>query len=140
MSDASIKSLDDLQKFVDVVLSNLGHKHLLLLSGGMGAGKTEFVRAIGRTLGIDNVSSPTYAIHQRYSSRRGFVDHVDLYRLTDAQDLESSGFWDLFLADSGLIVVEWADRLDLSVWPTDWPRTSIEIKLESDGSRSITFL
>ncbi len=78
------------------------------LSGELGAGKTALVRGICEGAGVDvsEVSSPTFNIVQTYSGRV-IVNHVDLYRLTSAEDLYATGFFDL----EGVSLVEWIDRI-----------------------------
>jgi len=88
------------------------------------------------------VSSPSFAIHNQYMSEMGIVDHVDLYRLEDESDLESTGFWDLFAKEKGYIFVEWGDRLNKDLLPSHWPFCEIEISFE-DGSpdrRNLKFI
>lgn len=138
-SAVTLASLAELQSWVDRLAVKLSHKQLILISGPMGAGKTEFVRALARNLKVTGVSSPTYAIHQRYVGRNGDIDHLDLYRLEDTDDLESIGFWDLFNKERGLILVEWADRLDQDAWPKDWPTWRIDFVIDENGLRSLFF-
>ena len=112
---------------------------VVLLSGGLGAGKTQVVRWLMDALGVLGASSPTFAIHQEYMSGSGAIDHVDLYRLKSDEDLESSGFWDLFRQPSGLVIVEWADRLPENVWPVGWKRIFVTISKSGDGEeRNVT--
>lgn len=80
------------------------------LSGALGAGKTAFMRGFLRELGVtDPVTSPTYALEQRYATDRAGVIHVDLYRL-DAREAAA------LLAQSddhrGIRCVEWPERAD----------------------------
>ena len=112
------REIDSLAQLADFA-AELARRHsaepasrrAILLSGPMGAGKTTFVREFTRALGSeDEASSPTYALHHRYVTAQGPVDHFDLFRLEDAEALESAGFWDL-LADSSLALIEWPERL-----------------------------
>ena len=77
----------------------------------MGSGKTAFVRAALAQLGCLEVASPTYAIHHRYVTSAGEVDHLDLFRLGSSDELDSTGFWELFTRERGLIVIEWPECL-----------------------------
>lgn len=95
-------------------------KSLILLDGPMASGKTTFVSELVSLLGGNDVTSPTYSIHQSYTYKNGEIDHIDLYRLKSDEDLESTGFWDLFEKKKGIIIVEWASRLDGEWWPKDW--------------------
>lgn len=111
-------------------------KTLILLHGPMGAGKTEFVKNFVGAFGVTEAASPTFALHHAYRGRR-LIDHWDLYRLQDQEDLESSGFWDQFERPEFLVIVEWAERL-----PKDWiPRyiQILEIKIEvlPQGERQV---
>ena len=130
-------NLDQLNDWVKRFCSNLSNKQLVLLSGPLGAGKTELVKKILQNFGCDEVNSPTYGlIHEYAVPNRENVFHVDLYRIEDGEDLESSGFWDLFDKDQGLIFVEWADQLPESQWPLHWELVSIKIdKVEGKDTR-----
>lgn len=109
---------------------------VVLLSGDLGAGKTQFSRWIGAELGTPEVASPTFAIHHEYAAPRGSIDHVDLYRVKDDAELEGVGFWDLLANENALLLVEWADRLPADVWPSDWTRYELRLfKGEGDARR-----
>ena len=83
----------------------------IALVGELGAGKTVLVRGLAVGLGVADerlVSSPTYVLVQEYAGRVRLY-HVDLYRLTAAEDeLADLGIEEM-LAD-GVVVIEWADR------------------------------
>ncbi len=80
----------------------------LLLSGELGAGKSTFARALIRAAGHTGaVPSPTYTLVEPYSLSRGNVYHVDLYRVSDEEELRYLGWNEL---DDGCRLVEWPDR------------------------------
>lgn len=82
---------------------------LLLFTGEIGAGKTTFIQALAKNLGItEPVTSPTFVLHTLYESGRILLSHVDLYRLSLNAEVESIGFEDYL--DTAVTVVEWADR------------------------------
>ncbi|MFM2309519.1 MAG: hypothetical protein RLY87_1641 [Chloroflexota bacterium] len=84
---------------------------LILLSGGLGAGKTHLSKGIVAGLGsLDIVTSPTYVFVNEYRlPARGVVFHVDLYRAEDPQELASIGLDDA-LAGHGACLIEWPER------------------------------
>jgi tRNA threonylcarbamoyladenosine biosynthesis protein TsaE len=80
------------------------------LTGELGAGKTTLVRAICRGLGVtDDVTSPTFTLVHRYSSPRGVVYHVDLYRLRGPFELTNIA-WDEMVAEDAVTLIEWPER------------------------------
>lgn len=139
-SQRHIKAQSELKVFWQEFLPHLSDRCVLLLSGDVGAGKTTSVQAIAEILGMKDVQSPSFAIHLRYENAQGkSMDHLDLYRLDDDDDLESSGFWDLFAPKTGFVVVEWAQRLDYDYLPLNWQRVEVSItKGPSETERIIT--
>lgn len=84
---------------------------VVLLHGDLGAGKTVFVKGLAEGLGLDPdaVTSPTFTLVHDYPGGRLPLVHLDLYRI-DRIELDDVGF-DPALAESGVLVVEWAERL-----------------------------
>ena len=83
---------------------------VIALSGELGTGKTTLSQAICRGYGVrEEVTSPTYALVQQYSSPKSSVYHIDLYRLDSPQQLTNLG-WDDIIASNALVLVEWPDR------------------------------
>ena len=94
---------------------SLGHilapGDVMLLSGGVGAGKTHFARCLILSLleAPEDVPSPTYTLVQSYDTPVGEIWHADLYRLTDVGEVDELGLSQAF-ADA-ICLVEWPDRL-----------------------------
>lgn len=104
------------------------------LHGGLGAGKTALVRGIGRALGQEDVTSPTFTIVQEYDTVPRLC-HFDAYRLADEDELWAMGFED-YLTDETLIVMEWAELVEGAV-----PEERLDITIEGSGMepRKLTF-
>lgn len=86
----------------------------LLLSGGLGAGKTHLARAIIQTILEDagrneDVPSPTYTLVQTYSDGGREIWHADLYRLSEPDELIELGLDEAF--GTAICLVEWPERL-----------------------------
>jgi tRNA threonylcarbamoyladenosine biosynthesis protein TsaE len=80
----------------------------LLLSGELGAGKSTFARAFIRAAGHRGaVPSPTYTLVEPYDVPAGSIYHVDLYRVSDEEELRFLGWNEL---DDGCRLVEWPNR------------------------------
>jgi tRNA threonylcarbamoyladenosine biosynthesis protein TsaE len=79
-----------------------------LLQGELGAGKSTFARAFINAAGHrGTVPSPTYTLVEPYELASGKIYHIDLYRVSDSEELRYLG-WNEF--DDGLRLVEWPDR------------------------------
>ena len=82
----------------------------IAISGELGAGKTTLAQSICRGAGVrEFVTSPTFALVQRYDGSRFPVYHLDLYRLNSARELVNLG-WDDVLRDEALVLIEWPER------------------------------
>ncbi len=107
----TVNGLAELAGLADEVNKHLPKKSIVLLAGDLGAGKTSFVSAFCGLHNISQVSSPTYAIHNRYDSDKASVDHLDLYRLEDQDKLESAGVLDILQQEADYKFIEWPERL-----------------------------
>ncbi len=81
------------------------------MTGELGAGKTAFLQGFASALGIqESITSPTYALEQRYQTPKGELLHLDLYRLTPAQSHELLRASEDF---QGIRCIEWSERVNL---------------------------
>jgi tRNA threonylcarbamoyladenosine biosynthesis protein TsaE len=104
---------------------------LLLLEGKLGSGKTTLVQAIGQGLNIsETIDSPTFTLVNEYIGGRLPLYHMDLYRLQpDAvAQLYPERYWDGVEVESGIVAIEWAERLPYK--PSDY----LMIQLRSEDS------
>lgn len=111
---------------------NLKGKEIIALFGDLGAGKTTFVRGFARALGVTSgVHSPTFDIVNEYSGIFP-IYHFDMYRVTDEDDLYSTGFYDYL--NKGIIVIEWSENIISSI-PDDAVR--LRLSYAEDGNARI---
>lgn len=89
---------------------------VVALYGGLGMGKTAFVRGMAAGLGLSaEVSSPTFALVHEYGGDPPFV-HFDMYRVTGWDDLYTTGFFEYI--DAGCILaVEWSENIEAALPP-----------------------
>ncbi len=98
---------------------------VVVVAGGLGAGKTTFTQGLAAGLGVtDSVVSPTFTLTREYEGRLRLV-HVDLYRLDRAQEVLDLGLEDV--ADGAVLVVEWGD-----VAVGYLPPEHLEVRLAAD--------
>ena len=106
---------------------------VLALFGGLGMGKTAFVRGLAAGRGLEaEVSSPTFALVHEYGGQPPLV-HFDMYRVTGWDDLYSTGFFDYI--DAGCIrAVEWSENVEGAL-----PEEALRFRFarREDGAREI---
>lgn len=129
----------NLNDFAKRLVSAFAARQIVLLNGPLGAGKTQLVKECAQVLGAQIPESPTFSLINEYASKNGPVHHVDLYRLNSDEDIDSTGFWDLFREEKGLIFVEWAEKIPQNMWPLTWRRLNLVIEFtEKNDERKIT--
>ena len=110
---------------------------VICLDGELGVGKTLFVRAIARTLGVESdVTSPTFNLMNIYEAACPIV-HFDLYRITSEEELEDIGFYECAEATEGIVLIEWAEKFP-DAMPAD--HLSVRIEVLNDEERQFTFV
>ncbi len=108
------------------------------LIGGLGAGKTEFVRGFVAELSPETVvRSPTFSIVNTYVKGPFPVHHFDFYRLSDESDLYELGFDD-YVYGEGVCLIEWANMFADSL-PSDTKTIRFIEKRESGRLLSSDF-
>ena len=109
---------------------------VICLDGELGVGKTLFVRALSRTLGVESdVTSPTFNLMNLYEAACPIV-HFDLYRITSEEELEDIGFHEYVEATEGIVLIEWAEK-----FPEAMPADRLQVHIDAlDGEgRQFTF-
>ncbi|MBW2514038.1 MAG: tRNA (adenosine(37)-N6)-threonylcarbamoyltransferase complex ATPase subunit type 1 TsaE [Deltaproteobacteria bacterium] len=85
---------------------------IIALTGTLGSGKTVFVQGLARGLAVPEgfmITSPSYTLINEYPGRIPLF-HADLYRLSGAMDIESTGLLDTMDAH-GVVAIEWAEKI-----------------------------
>ena len=110
-----VHNLEELDKMANhFVTSYLKSNRKVFFYGGIGAGKTTFIKLICAKLGvIDFTSSPTFALVNNYEINNSnlSVNHADLYRIEDPKEIYESGLYEL-LYDSDYFFVEWPEKIE----------------------------
>jgi tRNA threonylcarbamoyladenosine biosynthesis protein TsaE len=113
---------------------------VLLLSGGLGAGKTTFAQGFGAGLGVrEAITSPTFTMVRRYPVDRRPVTafiHADVYRLDHLGEVVDLGLGEL-VGDTGVALVEWGDVAE-PVLGTGGLTVRLEPVPDHDDHRRIT--
>jgi len=106
---------------------------VIALTGGLAAGKTTFTKGIAHALGVtQTVTSPTFTIISEYEGRLPLY-HIDVYRLSGAEDFINLGADDL-LFGNGVCVIEWSERIQ-----SELPSHTIFIAIETLDSDTRRF-
>lgn len=114
-----------------------GEKPVIAFSGELGAGKTTFIQALCRQLGVEtDVNSPTFALINEYFTREGrAIFHFDLYRIEDPTELFDMGYEEYFYSGSPCFI-EWPEKANHLI-----PEEALRVKIEvlPDGTRTLLF-
>ena len=123
----------DLSEIGTIFAEHTKNGDLVLLSGKVGAGKTEFARqiikakAIKENLDIEEISSPTFSLIQTYDFKCCKISHIDLYRVNSEEELFELGIPDIF--DNQITLLEWPEILEIENFSRN---VSLEIKEVKD--------
>ena len=109
------------------------------LEGPMGAGKTQFTKGLGKTLGIkEEVVSPSYTLEEEY---KGKLVHIDAWRMNSSTELEQLDF-EIRIKEKYVIAIEWAERVINVIRKYDDEAIVVWVKIEygkRDNERVITW-
>lgn len=133
-----IESESALPRAAQEFIGCIGDNKIFAFTGSMGAGKTTFISAICKSLGVeeDDISSPTFAIVNEYrsDSTGQLIYHFDCYRIEDDEEALDMGVEDYFESGS-LCFIEWPDRIERFL-----PEDTVEVSIEEteSGARKVT--
>lgn len=109
-------SLDNIPVLAKEIAKNLKGGEVFALIGELGSGKTTFVKAIGKELGIKKtITSPTFAIINKYNfklnSEQKYLYHLDLYRTESTKEVLSLGLEEFLVNKKTVVFIEWANKI-----------------------------
>ena len=105
---------------------------IVLLSGGLGAGKTLLTKGILFALDfdVDEVTSPSFALVNLYRTERRDVYHIDFWRLDTVEDVAAAvGLNEILEDETAIVIAEWSERLK----EISFPNKIICVSIEGDG-------
>ncbi len=137
MSTISIQSLERINEAAKEFLEANENVTVIAFSGELGAGKTTFIQALCRVLGVSTeVNSPTFSLVNEYFAGDGSsIYHFDLYRIDDPSELFDIGYEEYFFSGDRCFI-EWPEKASNLI-----PENALaaEIIVATDGSRDIVF-
>lgn len=134
-----IKSLAEIDQaaheFIAYASASPLQSNIFAFYGQMGAGKTTFIKAICRALGVeDDVNSPTFTIVNEYRSGKGFpVYHFDFYRINNISEAYDIGTDEYFGGD-GICLIEWPEKIS-GILPDEYFK--VFVRADADGNRTV---
>ncbi len=110
--ELTTQSTEETKAFGQQVGQCLNPGDVILLFGGLGAGKTSFVQGLALGLDIDSnyyVNSPTFTIINQYLAKTP-IYHIDLYRIESFAEMDNLGLEEIIYGQ-GIVIIEWAEKL-----------------------------
>ena len=126
------------QQIAEQFAKTLKKGSVIAFFGGLGVGKTTFIR--GLLVGLEikcDVSSPTFALVNEYRGEKNSLFHFDMYRISSWDDLYSTGFFD-YIDENEFVAVEWSENIENAL-----PNNTIKVFIEQQdepNSRKITII
>ncbi len=128
------KNVNETENFAYELAKKITPPQVVCLIGNLGAGKTAFTRGFARYFGIEKgVASPTFTILMKYEGNCE-INHYDLYRAEDYDELCDIGFEDQI--EEGISLIEWPDKF-MEYLPEDKIVVTIEYT-QNENEREIT--
>lgn len=131
-----IHSLSELDLAAEEFLRRTKGNRLIAFYAPMGAGKTTFISALCRRLGVsaEEISSPSFSIVNEYRTSGGdTIYHFDFYRLKDEREALDIGLYE-YLDSDCMCLMEWPENIE-DLLPEE--TLKVQIKLLGDGSREL---
>ena len=138
MTEIIIKDLEHINEAAREFINKMGEGSVFAFYGGMGAGKTTFIKAVCEELGVEDVvTSPTFAIVNEYRSETSgeLIYHFDFYRIKKLEEVYDMGYEDYFYSGATCFI-EWPELVE-ELLPED--AVKIRVAEAEDGCRVINF-
>ncbi len=135
--EIKINGIEGLEEAAKAFVAAMGERSVFAFYGKMGAGKTTFIKALCKALGIEDiVNSPTFALVNEYRSDTTdeLVYHFDFYRINKIEEVYDMGYEDYFYSGA-VCLIEWPELIE-DLLPEDAVR--VDIVENADGSRTLT--
>jgi len=135
MTELISHSVEETEKIAYDLAQKAKNGDFFALFGDLGAGKTAFVRGFAEYYGESKkVKSPTYTIVNVYKTDTVTINHFDMYRITDEDDLESCGFYEYL--SHGITFCEWSENIPYAL-PKEYTKIEITRNENSSSERII---
>lgn len=130
-----IKNLDEIKDAAKQFVATIGDKKVFAFYGAMGVGKTTFIKAICKELGVkETITSPTFAIVNEYKAKNNMpIYHFDFYRINKLEEAYDFGYEDYFYSGN-ICFVEWPELIE-PILPIDV--AEVYLKEMDNGTRVI---
>ena len=134
MNKYDVSTLPQLEQVAEKLLPQLQSGDVIFLYGDLGMGKTTFTQFLLKAAQVqEHIKSPTYTLFEEYKIKQKTFIHMDLYRLSDPEELYFIGIEDIINNDN-IVLIEWPDKGNGVLPQADWKLT-----FESKGlNRTLT--
>lgn len=135
--EIKIQSLEQIHEAARQFVTVMGDNTVFAFYGKMGAGKTTFIKAVCKELGVEDViTSPTFAIVNEYRSDLAgeLIYHFDFYRIKKLEEVYDMGYEDYFYSGA-VCFIEWPELIEELL-----PGNAIKVTIEEveNGERKLT--
>lgn len=125
-----LKDISDIDTAAKIFVEKFGNKKIFAFYGEMGAGKTTFIKAVCKSMGVTGtITSPTFSLVNEYETDNGMtIYHFDFYRIENIEEVYDFGYEDYFYSDK-MCFIEWPELVE-----TLLPEDVVEVKISVDDN------
>lgn len=130
-------SKEETERLAEEIAKEVESGNVLVFYGELGSGKTTFIQALAKALGIKRrIISPSFIIVRHYMiNQENSFYHIDLYRTNSKNDLIGLGIDQILEDEANIVAVEWGEKL-LDLMPKK--RIELKFKIEGENKRKIS--